>query len=126
MNNAPAELLYALLFAAVLLVQYLMKRFGRRPQPDDALQEPKIPEELTPGREASVPGSWGRVPEVTVDSLAAAEGAAGRAAPAAGAAIPRQRSAARSLLNGGQDLRRAIVGMTLLGPCRAQEPPEKW
>lgn len=124
MNSAPAELLYALLFAAVLLVQYLMKRFGGRPQPDDALPEAHIPEEQPPEREASGPGNWGRVPEVPAVSLAAAEWAARLKAPADSAGVPRQRSAARSLLNGGQDLRRAIVGMTLLGPCRAQEPPE--
>ena len=124
MNLAPDELIYALLFGAVLLVQYLMKRFGGRQQPADALQEPHLPEEQPPDREASVPSSWGRVPALTVDSLAAAQGTARRKAPATSAAIQRPRAVARSLLNGGPDLRRAIVGMTLLGPCRAQEPPE--
>ena len=124
MNSVPAELLYALIIAAILLVEYLMKRFGGRSQPDDALQEAPIPEEQLPEREASVPGNWGRVPEVPAVSLAAAEWAARLEAPAASAAIARQRSAARLQLNGGQDLRRAIIGMTLLGPCRAHEPPE--
>lgn len=124
MNSVPAELLYALLFAAVLLLQYLMKRFGGRPQPDDALQEAPGPEEQPLAREASVPGKWGRVPEVPAVSLTAAQRAARLEAPAASAAIQRPRAAARSLLTGGQDLRRAIVAMTVLGPCRAQEPPE--
>ena len=120
MNSAPAELLYALLFAAVLLVQYLMKRFGGQPQPDDALQEAPVPEAQPAEREASVPESWGRVPEVP---LAAAQWAAPLEAPAVGAAMPRRRSASRSLLT-GRNLQRAVVGMTLLGPCRAQEPHE--
>lgn len=123
MNSAPAELLYTLLFAAVLLVQYLMKRFGGRPRPDDALPEAPVPEAQPAERDASVPESWGRAPEVPAVSLAAAQWAARLEAPAASAAIPRQRAASRSLLT-GQNLQRAVVGMTLLGPCRAQEPHE--
>lgn len=124
MNSVPAELLYALLFAAILFVQYLMKRFGGRPQPADALQEAPNAEERPPEREVPAPASWASVAEVPAVSLAAAEWAARLEVPAANAAIPRRRSASRSLLGGGQDLQRAIVGMTLLGPCRAQEPPE--
>lgn len=124
MNSVPVELLYALIFAAVLLVQYLMKRLGGWPQPADALQEAPAPEELPPERDLPVPASWASVLEVPALSLAAAERAVRLEATAANAAIPRQRSASRTLLGGGQDLRRAIVGITLLGPCRAQEPPE--
>ena len=124
MNSAPVELLYALLFAAVLLAQYLMKRFGGRPQPGDALQEAPIAEAQAAEREAPVPARWASVAEVPAVSFAAAEWTARLEAPAASAAMPRQRAASRSLLNGGPDLRRAIVGMTLLGPCRAQAPHE--
>ncbi len=123
MNSAPAELLYALLFGAVLLVQYLMKRFGGRPQPDDALPEAPVPEAQPAERDASVPESWGRVPEVAAGSLAAAQWTARLEAPAASAAMPRRRVASRKLLT-GENLQRAVVGMTLLGPCRAQVPHE--
>ena len=123
MNSAPAELLYALLFAAVLLVQYLMKRFGGQPQPDDALQEAPVPEAQPAEREASVPARGASVAEVPAVPLAAAKWAAPLEAPAVGAAMPRRRSASRSLLT-GRNLQRAVVGMTLLGPCRAQEPHE--
>ena len=111
MNSVPQELLFALLVAAVLLVQYLMKRLGRRPQPDDALQDEHIPEEQAPEREASIAARWENVPAIPAASFAAA-----------GAAMPRRRHASKSLLGGGQELRRAIVGMTLLGPCRAEAP----
>ena len=124
MNSAPAELLYALLFAAVLLVQYLMKRFGGRTQPDDALQEAPIAEAPPAERQAPVPARWASLEEIPAVSFAAAEGTPRLEALAVSAAIPRQRAVARSLLNGGPDLRRAIVGMTLLGPCRAQAPHE--
>jgi hypothetical protein len=124
MNSVPPEVLYALIFAAIVLVQYLMKRFGGQPQPAGAPQEGPIPEEQAPEQEAPVPSHRGPVPEVAAVSLAAAAWAARLEPPTAGAAIARRRSAARSLLGGGQDLRRAVIGMTLLGPCRAKEPPE--
>ena len=73
MNSLPAELLYALIFAAVLLVQYLMKRLDGRPQPADALQEAPVPEEQPAEREAPVPARWASVAEVPAVSLAAAE-----------------------------------------------------
>lgn len=123
MNSAPAELLYALLFAAVLLVQYLMKRFGGRPQLDDALQEAPMAEAQPAEREAPVPARWASAPEIPAVSLAAAQWAARLEAPVTGAAMPRRRAASRSLLS-GRNLQRAVVGMTLLGPCRAQEPHE--
>ena len=122
MKNLPEELIYVLIFAAILLVQYLMKRYAGRPQPDDALQEAPVPEAQPAEQEAPVPARGACGAEVPALSFAAAEWAARLRAPAVGAVMPRRRAAARSLLNGGTDLRRAVVGMTLLGPCRAQAP----
>lgn len=124
MNSVPAEFLYALIVAAILLVQYLLKRFGGRPQPADALQEAPVPDELRAQQEARVPASWARVAKVPAVSLASTESAVRLDAPAPKAEIPRERSASRALLGGREGLRSAIVCMTLLGPCRAQEPPE--
>lgn len=126
MNNVPAEFLYALVFAAILFVQYLLKRFSGRPQPADALQDSPIPDELPPQREVPVPARWTSGAKVPTVSLPSTTGwiLGLEEAPAAHATIPRRRSTARSVLGGGQDLRRVIVGMTLLGPCRAQQPPE--
>ncbi|HBY64030.1 MAG TPA: hypothetical protein DEH78_29765 [Solibacterales bacterium] len=115
MKNVPAELLYALAFAAILLVQYLMQRFARRAEPE-APQEPPLPE-------APLPDIWGSAPAVAAVLPMAARRAA-RLEPSSAGALPRRRPAARSLLGAGQDLRRAIVAMTVLGPCRAQAPPE--
>ena len=124
MNTAPVELLYALVFGAILLVQYLMKRFGGQRKPADALQEVPAPGEQAPEREAPVPSNLRRVPEIPAVSLAATGRVTRFEAPSVSAAIPRQRSVSRSLLGDGQDLRRTIVAMTLLGPCRGQEPPD--
>lgn len=124
MNSVPAELLYALIFGAMLLLQHLMKRFGGPSKPADALQEAPDPEQFAPERERPVSSQWGRVPEVPAVLLGAAEWDARLQAPAARAVVARRRPASRSLLGGGQNLRHVIVGMTLLGPCRGQEPHE--
>lgn len=120
MNSAPTELLYVLLVAAVLLVQYLLKRFG--PQPEEA-PTPVVDEQAGEPRAPDL-GGGARTPELAADSLAAPPSAARHEAPVAGTPMPQRRSGVRALPNGGPDLRRVIVGMTLLGPCRAQEPHE--
>jgi hypothetical protein len=38
---------------------------------------------------------------------------------------PRRAHPARALLKDKSDLRRAVILMMVLGPCRAQEPPER-
>ena len=124
MNSVPAELFYALIFGVMLLLQYLMKRFGGPSKPADALQEAPDPEQLAPERETPVSSHWGRVPEVSGALLGADEWDARVQAPAARAVVARRRPASRSLIGGGQNLRHVIVGMTLLGPCRGQEPHE--
>ncbi len=121
MNSAPAELLYALLFVGVLLVQYLMKRFGKPPRPDDALQEVTVPVAQPAELDVSIPESRGSAPHVPVTSLAAVCRAARLEAPAGTAAVSQRRAAPRSPLT-GRSLQLAVVSMTLLGPCRAQAP----
>ena len=39
MNSFPTELIYVVAFAAVLLVQYLLKRFAPQEQYDDAAHD---------------------------------------------------------------------------------------
>ena len=55
MNSFPPELVYVLLFGAVLLFQYLMKRFGPQEQQDSARQQdlPEIPGEVMESPAAS-------------------------------------------------------------------------
>ena len=52
MKNIPEELIYVLIFGAILAVQYLMKRFGPQPQPAEALHQ--ILDEQDGGKEQRI------------------------------------------------------------------------
>ncbi len=112
MNGLPTELIYILIFAAVLLFQYAMKRFGPQEQRESAQDErlPKIPEAVEEAPAAS------SVSRVAVGHFGGAE------APMASSALPRRRFAMRLLMGTKQDVQNAIVIATILGPCRAYEP----
>ena len=124
MNGVPAELFYALIFAAVLLVQYLMKRPGVPPQSDDTPQDEPIAQAQPADLAAPVPARRESGADAAAAIFSTTERTARLGAPARGAATARQRTASRLLLSDWQDLQRAVIGMTLLGPCRALEPPE--
>ncbi len=112
MNGLPTELIYILIFAAVLLFQYAMKRFGPQARQEPAQDEP-VPETPEPVKEIPAASSVSRV----------AVGQFGRAkAPIASSSLPRRRFARRSLMGTKQDVQNAIVITTVLGPCRAYEP----
>lgn len=121
MPNIPPELLYIIAFAAIGLVQYLLKRFAKRP-------EPEVLEELPPAQDAPVPADeplpevWGRPASAVAIVVAPRIDRPRDAAPAT--TMARRPSAARLLLGTKSDLRRTIVIMSVLGPCRAQEPPD--
>ena len=116
MQNVREGLIYVLLFGALLLVQYLIKRFG--PQ-----QQPQLPQD-DPGREipaqeqASLEASQ-EVPSVSTPS----DIRLGRFAAPGAARVRRLRPYSRSALMGTRpDVRNAIVVATILGPCRTFEP----
>ena len=115
MQSLPEGLIYALIFGALLLFQYLMKRFG--PQ-----QQPQLPQD-DPDREipAQEPASL-EIPAVSI----ASDIRFGRTeAPGASPALPvrRLRRFSRSALMGTRrNVQNAIVIATILGPCRAFEP----
>jgi hypothetical protein len=116
MNGFPTELLFALVLAGVMFVQHLMKRSGHWPQSDDEAQAAPVTE-VAPGEQDPLPCA----PRASLPDLPAIpEAGAARAKAKA-----RQRMTVRALLDDGQDLQRAVVGMTVLGPCRALEPPER-
>ena len=123
MKSLPQELIYVLVFAAVMLVQYLTWRLGRRSQGEALLLAPRSDEEPAAQEELAA-DIWGRAPAIPAVAPALVEPVGRSEALAASAAIARRRSAVRSLLGTRRDLRRAIVSMTILGPCRAQEPPD--
>jgi hypothetical protein len=92
-----------------------MERGQKQPQEASAptLFEEELPQDV-----------WGRTP-------APASAAAPVPPPRSPAPLrteppmPQRLHPARALLKDKRDLRRAVVLMTILGPCRAQEPPER-
>ena len=128
MKNIPEELIYVLVFGAILLFQYLMKRFGPQPQPDEVPQEAPLPQEKPAAQEELLPDIWGRGPTVPAVSpvTAASDIRFGRSeAPGATVTLPGRRSrrfSRRALMGNRREVQNAIVIATILGPCRAYEP----
>lgn len=111
-KDLPAELVYALLFGAVLLFQYLMKRFAPKPQQEAPQDEPEPELE-----EADSP--WVRPLPIAT----APEVRFGRTqAPSAFTALPERRFSRKSLMGNRRDVQNAVVIAAILGPCRAFEP----
>lgn len=126
MQGSSSQLLiYGLVIAGFLLFNYFMQRMSRRaqeqerarareaasPQPEDE------PLEDIWSRRASVAAPPERMPVAVLAPAPDAE------APADAPRKAHRSAAARRLFRTRQDLRRAVVMMTVLGPCRALEPP---
>jgi len=83
-----------------------------------------------PVPEAPLPPAWSEAPpepvsyEVPTYQIEPRATAQPASAPVPAPARPR-RHAAHELFASQQDLRRAVIAMTVLGPCRALEPPEQ-
>ena len=112
MKGLPEELIYVLAFAAVLLVQYLMKRFGPQEQPQSPQDEPvpEIPEQAQATPETSSVSTWSDI----------RFGRSG--SPSTSTTLPQRRFSRKSLMGTKRDAQNAIVIATILGPCRAFEP----
>jgi hypothetical protein len=128
-QRSDSELLiFAIAVAVFLLFNFVMQRIARaareRQQREEPLQQQQ--EEEDP-----LENIWGRSPQVqtepprrpaavlvapmqSVDAVAAPR----RAPPP----VPGRRIPPAALFRSRQDLRHAIVVMTVLGPCRAQDP----
>ncbi len=128
MERFPVELLYVLAFVGFVLFNYFVNRAARRRQQAEEAQEATQP--APPPAEAAeeVPFEdyWGRSaepapapspPPVVAQPMRAAP-------PAPPPPVRRRLHPARALLKDKRDLRRAVVLMMVLGPCRAQEPLE--
>ena len=112
MKGLPEELIYALIFGAVLLLQYLMKCFGPQQQPQSPQEEP----------DPQSPEQKQAAPETTPVS-AASEIRFGRSeVPGGSPPLPRRRFSRSALIASRRDVQNAIVIATILGPCRADEP----
>ena len=126
MDRFPVEILYVIVFLGIVLFNFLSQLAARRRrqeeqaqagEPPEAAAEPPFPAEPEPLEDI-----WGRVP-ARARVAAAPPVAAPRPAPLLAPAPKRRVHPARALLRDRSDLRRAVVLMMVLGPCRSQDPP---
>jgi len=116
MKGLPDELIYVLVFAAILLFQYLMKRFGPQPQ-----QQPQSPQDEP---DPELPAPEQAAPQVSPVATASDIRFGRSEAPGASPALPERRLrrfSRRALMETRRDVQNAIVIATILGPCRAFE-----
>jgi len=118
MERFPVELLYALAIAGFFLFNMLAQRAARRRQREEQAAQPE------PVAEEPLEDIWGRTP-APAPAPASVVLAPPPPPPVRVAPAPRRMHPVRALLNDPRDLRRAVVLMMVLGPCRAQEPPEQ-
>jgi hypothetical protein len=122
MERFPVELLYILGFIAIVLLNFIAQRAARHRQQQEQARA-LIPSAPPPSEEELSEDVWGRTPTrppsipVLVPRPAPAPA---RAEPS----MPRRDHPVRALLQDKRDLRRAVILMMVLGPCRAQEPPD--
>ncbi len=114
MKGLPEELILFLIIGAILLVQYLMKRFGpqQQPQPPQDEPDPELPEQEQAAAQVS--------PAATASDVRFGRSGA----PGASTALPQRRFSRKALMGNRRDVQNAIVIATILGPCRAYEPHE--
>lgn len=118
MERIPVELLFVLGFVALVLFNYFAQRAARRREQQEKAEAAAAPAP-PPTEEEPLEELWGRTaapPPPPAPVLAP------RPAPPP---APRRVHPVRALLKDKRDLRRAVVLMMVLGPCRAQEPPER-
>ena len=119
MERFPVELLYVLGFLALVLFSYLAQRAARRREQQEKAQAAVAP--APPSVEEELPEEiWGRT--VTPPPPPPVPALLPRSAPPP---APRRLHPVRALLKDKRDLRRAVVLMMVLGPCRADESPER-
>lgn len=120
-RGLPVELLYVLGFVALVLFNIMAQRAARRRQAEEAQAQAEAAP--APSPDEPLEDIWGRAP---VAQPAAAPLIASRPAPALlHAEAPRRAHPVRALLKDKRDLRRAVILAMVLGPCRAQEPPDR-
>ena len=109
MKGIPEELLYVLIFMAVMLFQYLTRVGAKAPE------EPARDEDLSQILEEAEDTPAASALSGVVDDVS------GR--PDAPVVVPvRQRFSRSSLMGSRRAVQNAVVVATILGPCRAFEP----
>jgi len=112
MNGLPTELIYGLIFAAILLFQYLTRQSRQQEQP----QQESAPDEGLPQFAEEMEETTAAVaPSVSVGHFGRTQ------APSAAATLPQRRFSRKSLMGSRREMQNAVVIATILGPCRAFE-----
>jgi hypothetical protein len=113
------QLLLIAIFLLVGLVNMLVRWLRRRAEASRPAGEAEPAPGPVPGRRRELPPAARVIsPELPVEAAVAP---ARRMRPPASAPPPRRRPRAHRRLGSRADIRRAIVTMTVLGPCRARE-----
>jgi hypothetical protein len=112
--------LYGVLLVAIVLWNLLMRVLARRrrqqqdsPPPVDSPGAAPVPQ---PWGRAGEPEPWGRQPGAPDGAATAARSEPVWASP------PAQRRPGSTRFRSRQEVRQAIIAMTVLGPCRAMDP----
>lgn len=121
MREFPLELIYFLFFIALFLFRWLRKMATRQAEKEVPVEAPppqpvSYPDTFDSSVERYAPAAWSASPISAVDF--------GRRPPAPTPAQPRRprRFSRQSLFGTPQDVRKAVVIATILGPCRALDP----
>lgn len=112
MKNLPDELLYGLFFAVILLLQFLMKRFGPQ-QPQQSPHDEPDPEPLEQVQATPTTAPVSALSDIRFGQF-------GELRPSS--PVPRVRFSRRALMRTRREVQNAIAIATILGPCRADEP----
>jgi hypothetical protein len=122
MERFPVELLFVLGFIAIVLLNYFAQRAARRRQEEEQAQAQPAP---PPVEEQLLEDVWGRTPTPAPAPAPVLAPRPPVLSIATQPPAPARIHPVRALLHDKRDLRRAVVLMMVLGPCRAQEPPER-
>ena len=110
-NFSLGPIILLILFVVIPLVNYFLNRRARRFEPPAAERQPMADMGF---RRQAAPSPASRAAPEPVHMTA----------PNAEFTRRRARAPRRGLFITRRDMRRAIILMTVLGPCRANEPPE--
>ncbi len=119
-------LIYGLLIAAFLLFNYVVQQAAKRARAQQEQEQAQQQAAAPSPEDEPLDYLWGRRPQADLPAVAApVEPACRVEAIAAERAPAPRRTAPATLFRSRQDLRHAIVVMTVLGPCRALEPHDR-
>jgi hypothetical protein len=118
MKGLPEELIYALGFVALLLLQYLMKRFGPQQQQQQQQQQQSPQDEPDPEPLEQVQATPQTSPVSALSDIRFGQSGALRVS----SPVPRARFSRMALMGTRREVQNAIAIATILGPCRAYEP----